>query len=225
VSGEPPASPAAGSTAWFVLLYAGARKPQVQALFALADELAASFDPALDHQVAHLRLAWWREEAARAGRGEARHPYTRALQRTALALDGLLTAAELELARPRVNASAAQQIPPVPFERGLFLACAQVLHGAPLPGPVLAAMRAWAGQLTAGVDATSTPAPPQPQASEPSQTPPWPSAPALAPLAVWVTLARRRGPSPGATTTGWQLFVDNLRAWRSARAAVRGRFA
>jgi hypothetical protein len=206
--------PAAATTAWFMLLYAGVRRPLLQALFALADELAASFDPKLDHQVAHLRLAWWREEAARAGRGEARHPYTRALQRTAVELEGLLTAAELELARPAASAPAAQHIPAAAFERGLFLACAQVLHGAPLPGPMLAAMRAWAERLAADVNAAAS-----------APVPSWPRAPVLAPLAVWVALARRRGPSPGATATGWPLFLDNLRAWRAARAAVRGRFA
>ena len=34
----------------------------------------ASLAPGLDHEVAHARLAWWREELARAARGEAAAP-------------------------------------------------------------------------------------------------------------------------------------------------------
>jgi hypothetical protein len=209
--------PLPGSTGWFVILYAGARKPLLQTLFALAAELAESFAPSLDHQVAHLRLAWWHEEVERATRGEARHPYTRALQHTALELEGLLSAAQLQLASTTLS-EAAQRLPPAPFERGLFVAAAQLLHDSPLPGPLLSAVRRWAEELSA--------------AGEPglrsgiSQRPPWPQSPALAPLAVWVTLARQRGPAPGAMAgTRWQLLKDNLRAWHAVRRAARGRFS
>jgi hypothetical protein len=207
--------PAVGSTAWFVLLYGGAQRARMQALFALARELAASFDPGLDHDVAHVRLAWWREEAERTARGEARHPYTRLLQHTALELEGLLSAAQLQLARESLPASAAEPIPPEPFARGVFLAAAQVLHGAPLPGPLRAAVRAWAERMTTGAGLSR---------GVTGAHAPWQQAPTLAPLAVWVTLARDRGPSPWAVTTAWPLFKDNLRAWRAARAATRGRF-
>ena len=49
------------------------------ALLALEEEIGASLRPGLDHQVAHARLAWWREECARCVRGQPAHPLTRAL--------------------------------------------------------------------------------------------------------------------------------------------------
>jgi len=214
-SSAPAPPPPAGSTAWFVVLYAGSRGVLLQTLFALAGELAASFDPAQDHQVAHLRLAWWQEEVDRAARGEARHPYTRALQHTALELPGLLSAAQLQLARDALPAASAQRLPAAPFERAVFLGAAQLLHGSPLPGPSLAAVRSWAEHLT----------PSLPDGEVQAAAPSWPAAPALAALAVWIALARRRGFSPHATARGWQLLKDNLRAWRAACRAARGRFA
>jgi 15-cis-phytoene synthase len=42
-------------------------------------EIAASVRPGLAHEVAHARLAWWREECSRCAQGQARHPLTRAL--------------------------------------------------------------------------------------------------------------------------------------------------
>jgi 15-cis-phytoene synthase len=72
-----PEWPAARALAW---LYTPA--PQ-QALFAalcdLEREIAASLRSGLDHQVAHLRLGWWRDECARSARGQPSHPLTRAL--------------------------------------------------------------------------------------------------------------------------------------------------
>jgi len=49
------------------------------ALCALEREIGASLRPGLDHQLAHTRLAWWREECARCARGEPQHPLTREL--------------------------------------------------------------------------------------------------------------------------------------------------
>jgi phytoene synthase len=49
------------------------------ALTALEREIGESLRPGLDHQVAHLRLAWWREECARFAQGCANHPLTREL--------------------------------------------------------------------------------------------------------------------------------------------------
>ena len=51
----------------------------LDALFALEEEIGTSLRPRLDHEVAHARLAWWREECARCARGEPAHPLTRAL--------------------------------------------------------------------------------------------------------------------------------------------------
>jgi len=54
-----------------------------QPLFTLLCELEAavseSLRPGLDHQVAHVRLAWWREEFGRLARGEPAHPLTQAV--------------------------------------------------------------------------------------------------------------------------------------------------
>jgi phytoene/squalene synthetase len=51
----------------------------LDALFALEEEVGASLRPGLDHEVAHARLAWWREECARCARGQPAHPLTRRL--------------------------------------------------------------------------------------------------------------------------------------------------
>jgi len=54
----------------------------LQPLYTLLCEVEAavgeSLRPGLDHQVAHARLAWWREECARYAHGEPGHPLTRA---------------------------------------------------------------------------------------------------------------------------------------------------
>jgi len=69
-----PELPAIRSLAW---LYSSApQRRAITALTALEHEIAASLRPGLDHQVAHTRLAWWREECARAGQGQPRHPLT-----------------------------------------------------------------------------------------------------------------------------------------------------
>jgi phytoene synthase len=71
---QQPELPAIRSLAW---LYSSApQRRALTALTALEREIAASLRPGLDHQVAHTRLAWWREECARAAQGEPRHPLT-----------------------------------------------------------------------------------------------------------------------------------------------------
>ncbi|HEV2286178.1 MAG TPA: squalene/phytoene synthase family protein, partial [Steroidobacteraceae bacterium] len=57
------------------------------ALFALEEEIGASLKSGLDHEVAHARLAWWREECARCVRGQPAHPLTRALRACFAGLD------------------------------------------------------------------------------------------------------------------------------------------
>ena len=69
-----PELPASRGLAW---LYSCApQRRAITALSALEREIAASLRPGLDHQVAHTRLAWWREECTRAAQGEPRHPLT-----------------------------------------------------------------------------------------------------------------------------------------------------
>ncbi len=48
----------------------------LQALLGIEKEISASARPGLDHQVAHSRLQWWREECERAVTGKALHPLT-----------------------------------------------------------------------------------------------------------------------------------------------------
>ena len=55
------------------------QRPVLAALLALEREIGASLRPGLDHQVAHTRLAWWREECARTAVGSPAHPLTREL--------------------------------------------------------------------------------------------------------------------------------------------------
>jgi len=72
-----PELPAIRSLAW--LYFSAPQRRALTALTALEREIAASLRPGLDHQVAHTRLAWWREECARTAQGEPRHPLTREL--------------------------------------------------------------------------------------------------------------------------------------------------
>jgi phytoene synthase len=75
-----PERPAPSATRALAFLYApGAQRPLLAALCAIEEEIGASLAPGLDHQVAHLRLEWWRAECARAAQGQAGHPLTRTL--------------------------------------------------------------------------------------------------------------------------------------------------
>ena len=79
----------------------------LEALFGVEAEIGAALKSGLEHEVAHARLAWWREECARLSAGEPLHPLTRALgahfqgaARAALAdLGGLVDLASWDLAR------------------------------------------------------------------------------------------------------------------------------
>jgi 15-cis-phytoene synthase len=99
-----PDAPPARALGW---LYSPAsqRRP-LAALFAIEREIGTSLRRGLDHQVAHARLGWWREECARSAAGEAVHPITRELAaafdpvgRSALGeLTGLVDTAAWDLA-------------------------------------------------------------------------------------------------------------------------------
>jgi 15-cis-phytoene synthase len=74
------ATPDVHSARYFALLYASAvQRPAFEALFGIEREVFDSLRPGLDHNVAHSRLQWWREECERAAGGRAVHPLTRAL--------------------------------------------------------------------------------------------------------------------------------------------------
>ena len=72
-----PDSPPTRALAW--LYSPAAQRPPLALLCALEREIGASLRAGLDHQVAHARLDWWREECARLAQGEPAHPLTREL--------------------------------------------------------------------------------------------------------------------------------------------------
>jgi phytoene synthase len=63
--------------AW--LYFPVAQRPLFAALCGIESEIAASLSAGLDHQVAHARLGWWRDECERCAQGRPAHPLTRAL--------------------------------------------------------------------------------------------------------------------------------------------------
>lgn len=74
------ARPAPAAARALASLYAPPReRPLWAALGALEAEIGASLEPGIDHQVAHARLAWWREECARCAASRPAHPLTQAI--------------------------------------------------------------------------------------------------------------------------------------------------
>ena len=72
--------PELGAVRSLVWLYSSApQRLALAALTAIEGEIGASLRPGVDHQVAHTRLGWWREECERTARGLPRHPLTREL--------------------------------------------------------------------------------------------------------------------------------------------------
>ena len=87
----------------FALLYSPvSQKAVLEALFGVEREIGESLRPGMDHQVAHSRLQWWRDECARAADGHPVHPLTRALVDTPMAalrgLSGFVDVAVWDLA-------------------------------------------------------------------------------------------------------------------------------
>jgi 15-cis-phytoene synthase len=73
--------PEADTPRFLAWLYATpAQQPVLAALCAIEREVAASLRQGADHQVAHTRLEWWREECARCAVGHPTHPLTRELR-------------------------------------------------------------------------------------------------------------------------------------------------
>jgi 15-cis-phytoene synthase len=101
--GPPPGGPRA--LAW---IYCPAQqRALLGALLDVEREIAASLRPGLEHAIAHARLAWWREECARAAAGKPGHPLTQELatrlgdgaRRACEGIAGLIDLAEWDLAR------------------------------------------------------------------------------------------------------------------------------
>ncbi|HKT71745.1 MAG TPA: squalene/phytoene synthase family protein [Steroidobacteraceae bacterium] len=65
---------------YFACLYSPEpAKGVLEALCSLETEINSSLRPGLDHQVAHSRLQWWRDECERTIEGRPAHPVTRQL--------------------------------------------------------------------------------------------------------------------------------------------------
>jgi hypothetical protein len=224
---QPPV-PVPGSARWFALLYCPERqRREFGLLLALESELGAGLRRGLDHAVAHARLDWWREEAARHERGEARHPWLRAHAAAPGAaaprweLGALVHAALVDLAEGR-------QLPPRSRQlRGaVFCAAAGLLDGpaaAPQPSDALAVLGARSAELESG----SPPLPPVARTAAladlrraiaglaAAQQQRWVA------LLVWCAIDARHAVA-SETRSRLAPFADNVAAWRAARAASAG---
>jgi phytoene synthase len=94
-----------GSMRYFSLLYTPPeRREAVTALYAIDAEIRESAQSA-NHDVAHTRLQWWRQEVERLVNGNPLHPATRALAASPTSATGfarlheLIAAADMDLAR------------------------------------------------------------------------------------------------------------------------------
>jgi len=74
-----PGRPELSPTRTLAWLYCAAERGVLATLAGIEREIGASLAPGVDHQVAHTRLAWWREECARCAAGRPLHPLTREL--------------------------------------------------------------------------------------------------------------------------------------------------
>ncbi len=94
-----------------------AQQPVLAALCAIEREVRASVRPGADHQVAHTRLEWWREECARCAAGHPVHPLTRELRSH---LERLMPAARVDSALaglPGLTDAASWDLASATFER------------------------------------------------------------------------------------------------------------
>ena len=96
----------AGSLEYFAVLFASAaRRNDLRALYAFAAEIRRC-SALTNHDIAHTRLQWWRQELDRCFAGDAQHPLTRTLQTLRTVIDPsdptllreLTVAADLDLA-------------------------------------------------------------------------------------------------------------------------------
>lgn len=137
------AVPAASPRYWSWLFAAAPMRDPLLGIYALLAEWHALLDPAIELAAAHLKLAWWREEIERLGRGAPIHPISRYIASLPRAGEVDFTPLETTLA------AAARQIGGAPLERGAELeAHAAALWAQPLataarlagePAPALAA--------------------------------------------------------------------------------------
>lgn len=75
-----PGTPEPLSPRYFALLYSHPQtRSALDAVLGIEREVFESLRPGMDHQVAHTRLQWWREECERTAAGKPVHPLTRSL--------------------------------------------------------------------------------------------------------------------------------------------------
>jgi 15-cis-phytoene synthase len=137
------AVPAGSPRYWSWLFAAPPMRDPLLGIYALLAEWRALLDPAIELAAAHLKLAWWREEIERLGRGAPVHPISRYIASLPRAGEVDFTPLEMTLE------AAARQIGGAPLERGAELeAHANALWAQPLaaagclagePAPALAA--------------------------------------------------------------------------------------
>jgi phytoene synthase len=98
-----PAATESHPARYLALLYSpAAQRSVLETLFGIEREVSESLRPGLEHQVAHARLQWWREESERAAGGRPVHPLTRALVQAVggpiAGVSGLVDVAQWDLA-------------------------------------------------------------------------------------------------------------------------------
>ncbi len=120
-------------------VFAGEGRATIEALTELDGELRLPMSDSVTHEVAHVRLGWWREELARLAAGSPLHPLTRRLREGGGApvewrrLEALVAAAERALAglKPRTDAEALADC--ADSHGSLWAVACQLLAGAALP--------------------------------------------------------------------------------------------
>ena len=98
-----------GSSFYYAFLFLPpARRRAITALYAFCREVDDAVDEATDAQLAHAKLAWWRQEIAGLFAGNPQHPVTRALQPalapfgiTAERLNEIIDGMEMDLTQTR----------------------------------------------------------------------------------------------------------------------------
>ena len=220
---SPPLAPQPGSARYFALLYTPrAHRPALARLLALADEIGAGVTRALDHDVAHARLAWWQHEAEQYALGHAQHPWLRNRpderpDAPRIDLGSLVQAAAIDLAQALQQPPGGERL-----RYAVFVAAASLLGA----GSLSPALRETIGELgalnwqweqsSAAAAATGAALQPLLERIGPAPQPP------LAPLLVWTALAARHGSQKKASMR--RTFADNIHAWNVARRAAAGTF-
>lgn len=222
-------APRPGSLHFYAELYAPApQRTLLRAVNALECGVRASLRTGLDHSVAHVRLEWWREEAARSAAGAPSHPLAARLADAAGAaalaatLQGWVAATELELAGARADALQRRAgIGHAGAER--FALMARLLGGDAGAARALGRAVVLLHPGGAGADAARIAARSELAGLAPALQPP------LRALLVWGVLALRRArradpaPPEHAAIGRAARLGDNWLAWRAARAADAGR--